>query len=81
MLPFLFPLAREAAGTDEPLPGVKPFPPFMLNRTHFTLVWRQVVSSNLRIHKMAVHFPSVQPSLCVPYHELGRANTARQNTG
>lgn len=52
MLPFLFPLTREAAGTDKPLPGVKPCPPFMLNRTHFTLVWRQVVSSNLRISKM-----------------------------
>lgn len=52
MLPFLFPLTREAAGTDKPLPGVKPCPPFMLNRTHFALVWRQVVSSNLRISKM-----------------------------
>lgn len=66
MLPFLFPLTREVAGTDKPLPGVKPFPRVMLNRVHFTLVQRQVISSNLRIPKMAVHFPSVQPSLCVP---------------
>lgn len=43
VLPFSFPLARQGAGTDKPLPGVKPFPPCMLNRTHCTLVWRQAV--------------------------------------
>ena len=81
MLCFLFPPAADGAGADKPLPGVKLFPVFMLNRTHFTLVWGQVISHNLRIAKMAVHFASVQPGLCVSCRELGRANAARKNKG
>jgi len=81
MLCFLFPPAGDGAGADKPLPGVTLFPPFMLNRTHFILVWGQAVSRNLRVAKMAVHFPSAQPCLCASYRELGRANAARQNTG
>lgn len=79
MLCSLFPSTGDGAEADKLLPGVKVFPSFMLNGALFTLVWGQAISHNLRTAKIAVNFPSAQLSLCVSYHELGRANTARQN--
>lgn len=75
MLCFLFLPPGGGAGAGYPLPRVKLFPLFTLTRTHFTLVWGQVVSCNLSIAKTAEHFASVHPSLCVSYRAWGRANS------
>lgn len=81
MLCFLLLPPGGGGGAGYPLPRVKLFPLFTLTRTHFTLVWGQVVSCNLSIAKTAEHFASVHPSLCVSYRAWGRANTVRQNKG